>query len=280
LETSPLDLRLKLFAQGIHPYSAPSMQSSVASTLTKNASDDVAPDENDGKQSSKRTEERVDATNTRGGRQHLSTRSPKRNEKNPPEPTRYQHGFEIPRNMQHALELDTKNGNSLWWTAIDKELAKHSIYDMAANAEKRIIPRWAFKIHSDGRHKARHIIDDAADKDRNTTRDDESDPRLTVNDEDDDTPPPLLTRSIDDSSDSDADDDEDNEEALDVDLHGTESTSPFPSSYVVAATVLAVLIYSATQEPVAGKGSAPADLFQLWALFRRGSFPSQKILGG
>ena len=116
LETSPMDLRMKLFAQGIHPYKPKPMQSSVASTLTKNASDDVAPDEDGGKQSSKRTEERVGATNTRGGRQHLSRRSPKRNKKNPPELTRYQHGFEIPCNMQHAVELDTKNGNFLWRT--------------------------------------------------------------------------------------------------------------------------------------------------------------------
>jgi len=123
LETSPMDLRMKLFAQGIHPYKPPSTQSSVASTLTKNVSDDIASDEGNGKQSSKRTMERVDATCGGGRRQRPSTRSPKRNEKNLSKPSRYQHGFEIPRNMQHALELDAKNGSSLWRTAIDRELA-------------------------------------------------------------------------------------------------------------------------------------------------------------
>ena len=55
LEKSPLNLRLKLFAQGIYPHGTPSTQSSVASTITKNASDEVAPDADDDNQSSKLT---------------------------------------------------------------------------------------------------------------------------------------------------------------------------------------------------------------------------------
>ena len=230
LETSPMDLRMKLFAQGIHPYKPKSTQSSVASTPTKIACEDIAPDEGNGKQSSKRVEERIDATNDGGKRQRPSTHSPKHNTKNPSEQPRYQHGFEIPRNMQHALELDAKNGNSLWRTAIDRELANHSIYDMATNAERGIIPHWSFKIHSDGRHKARHIIDEAADKEHVPTHDTESEPPLTAHEDDDDTPPPLLTRSIEDSFDSDDDDDEDDVEDIEVDHHGTE-ISPSPSSY-------------------------------------------------
>jgi hypothetical protein len=35
---------------------------------------------------------------------------------------RFQYGYEIPQNYNHALQLDEKNGNSLWKDAIDLEL--------------------------------------------------------------------------------------------------------------------------------------------------------------
>jgi hypothetical protein len=83
---------------------------------------------------------------------------------------RFKYGYEIPRNYEHALFLDRRNGNTLWQDANKLEfdqLAEYQTFrDMgpASNTtppagHKKIRVHLVFDVKHDGRHKVRCVAD-------------------------------------------------------------------------------------------------------------------------
>ena len=79
---------------------------------------------------------------------------------------KYKFGFEIPRNYQHAMELDKRNGNSKWMDATSTELSQLNEYSTFNNLGHRAPPPTDYKkitahliydCKHDGRHKARLV---------------------------------------------------------------------------------------------------------------------------
>ena len=77
-------------------------------------------------------------------------------------------GFEVPRNYNHALELDKKNGNTRWQdcTKVEMEqLYEYSTFvDYGIDGKippgyKKIRTHLVFAVKHDGRHKARMVAD-------------------------------------------------------------------------------------------------------------------------
>jgi hypothetical protein len=52
----------------------------------------------------------------------------------------HQFGIEIPKTVKHAIELDQKNSNTLWWDAIRKEMSNVWIAFEKFNGEKKDLP--------------------------------------------------------------------------------------------------------------------------------------------
>jgi hypothetical protein len=82
--------------------------------------------------------------------------------------TRYKYGYEIPRDYKHAMELDLRNGNTLWRDATALELAQIAEYntfqDLGLKADppsgyKKIRVHLVYDCKHDGRHKARLVAD-------------------------------------------------------------------------------------------------------------------------
>jgi hypothetical protein len=83
---------------------------------------------------------------------------------------RFKYGYEIPRNYEHALFLDRRNGNTLWQDANKLEfdqLAEYQTFlDMGPSSStvpptgyKRIRVHLVFDVKHDGRHKVRCVAD-------------------------------------------------------------------------------------------------------------------------
>jgi Reverse transcriptase (RNA-dependent DNA polymerase) len=81
---------------------------------------------------------------------------------------KYKYGFEIPRNYDHGLELDLKNGTTHWKDATQLEMTQLDEYDCfqdkGAGSEvpsgfKKIRVHLIYDIKHDGRHKARLVAD-------------------------------------------------------------------------------------------------------------------------
>jgi len=81
---------------------------------------------------------------------------------------RYKYGYEVPRDYAHAMELDEKNGNTLWRDAIKVELDQIDEYNtfkdlgkgaQVPNGYKKIRVHLVFDVKHDGRHKARQVAD-------------------------------------------------------------------------------------------------------------------------
>ena len=81
---------------------------------------------------------------------------------------KYKYGFEVPRDYQHALQLDKKTGTDRWKEATKLELAQIDEYDvfmdLGLNAPppdgyKKIRVHLVFDVKHDGRHKARLVAD-------------------------------------------------------------------------------------------------------------------------
>jgi hypothetical protein len=49
-------------------------------------------------------------------------------------------GIEIPKTVKHAIELDQKNSNTLWWDAIMQEMSNVQIAFEKFNGEKKDLP--------------------------------------------------------------------------------------------------------------------------------------------
>ena len=79
---------------------------------------------------------------------------------------KYKFGVEIPRSVKHALELDAKNGNNLWFEAIIKELNQLDDFKTfrlrkpgeSLKGYKRIPYHFVFDVKHDGRHKCRAVV--------------------------------------------------------------------------------------------------------------------------
>jgi hypothetical protein len=81
---------------------------------------------------------------------------------------KYMYGIEIPRDYQHALELDARNGNTLWQECTALELAQLKEYRAFKDIGRGIPPPEGYKkirVHlvyackHDGRRKARLVAD-------------------------------------------------------------------------------------------------------------------------
>ena len=80
--------------------------------------------------------------------------------------TVYQYGIEVPRNHEHAMKLDSKNGNTNWRDAEVYELEHIESYgtfkDMGRDAKKpdgytMIKVHMVYAVKHDGRHRARLV---------------------------------------------------------------------------------------------------------------------------
>ena len=78
------------------------------------------------------------------------------------------YGFEIPRDYEHAKQLDSKNKNDKWQTATDLEMQQLDAYDTfidvgkdgeTPKGSKRIRVHLIYACKHDGRHKARLVAD-------------------------------------------------------------------------------------------------------------------------
>ena len=81
---------------------------------------------------------------------------------------RYMFGFEVPRNYEHALELDRKNENTRWKDCTDTKMVQLQEYDTfedrGKNAPippgfKRIRTHLVYVVKHDGRYKVRMVAD-------------------------------------------------------------------------------------------------------------------------
>jgi len=81
----------------------------------------------------------------------------------------YNYGYQIPRTVKEAYELDKKNGNTFWQDAIALELLLLHEYktfldmgmgDCNPEGYKRIQIHFVFDVKHDGRHKARLVAGD------------------------------------------------------------------------------------------------------------------------
>jgi len=78
---------------------------------------------------------------------------------------RYQYGFEVPRDYDHAVRLDRQNGNTMWQDAIALEMKQLDEYDTfkdtgqkePPDGYKKIRCHFVFAVKHDGRHKARLV---------------------------------------------------------------------------------------------------------------------------
>ena len=83
---------------------------------------------------------------------------------------RFKYGFEVPRNYNHAVRLDERNGNTLWQDAVALELQQIDEYNTFEDyghkskaapppGYKKIRVHLVFDVKHDGRHKARLVAD-------------------------------------------------------------------------------------------------------------------------
>jgi hypothetical protein len=79
---------------------------------------------------------------------------------------KYMYGIEIPRDYQHALELDARNGNTLWQKCTALELAQLKVYHTFKNmghgipeGYKKIRIHLVYACKHDGRRKACLVAD-------------------------------------------------------------------------------------------------------------------------
>ncbi len=83
---------------------------------------------------------------------------------------KYQYGYEVPRDYDHAMKLDQRNGNTHWQDSIQLEMVQLDEYDTfidhgdknvasAPDGYKKIRVHLVFMIKHDGRHKSRLVAD-------------------------------------------------------------------------------------------------------------------------
>jgi hypothetical protein len=81
---------------------------------------------------------------------------------------RYKYGYEVPRDYDHAVKLDERNGNTLWQDSTKLELAQIDEYNAFRDLGKDGIPPEGYKkirvhlvfdVKHDGRHKSRLVAD-------------------------------------------------------------------------------------------------------------------------
>ncbi len=81
---------------------------------------------------------------------------------------KYSYGFEIPKDYEHAVELDRKNKNTRWQDCTNLELEQLNEYSCfidrgkftkVADGYKKIRTHLIYAVKHDGRHKARMVAD-------------------------------------------------------------------------------------------------------------------------
>ena len=81
---------------------------------------------------------------------------------------KYQYGYEVPKDYQHAVRLDERAGNTKWQDSTKVEMAQLDEYDTfkdygrsgrPPNEYKKIRVHMIFAVKHDGRHKSRLVAD-------------------------------------------------------------------------------------------------------------------------
>jgi hypothetical protein len=81
---------------------------------------------------------------------------------------KYQYGFEVPKDYQHAVRLDEKARNTKWQDSTKLEMAQLDDYDTfkdyghsvkPPDGYKKIRVHLIFAVKHDGRHKSRLVAD-------------------------------------------------------------------------------------------------------------------------
>jgi hypothetical protein len=81
---------------------------------------------------------------------------------------RYMYGYEVPKNYEHAVELDKRNGNTKWQDCTKLEMDQlheysvfkdHGYKASAPDGYKKIRVHLVYAVKHDGRHKARMVAD-------------------------------------------------------------------------------------------------------------------------
>ena len=74
---------------------------------------------------------------------------------------RYKHGWEVPRDYTHALQLDVQNGNNKWRDAIDSEIEQIKEYQVFKDHGKAVYEKNKFINAPQGGSKIRvHFVFD------------------------------------------------------------------------------------------------------------------------
>ena len=80
----------------------------------------------------------------------------------------YKYGYELPKNYEHAVQLDKRNGNTKWQDAVKLEMAQMDEYQTFRDYDekgepplgyKKIRVHLVFDVKHDGRHKGRLVAD-------------------------------------------------------------------------------------------------------------------------
>ena len=79
---------------------------------------------------------------------------------------KFKYGIEVPRDYDHAMEIDCSNQNHEWKKAIDLEMSQLDEYDTFIDngkiwpgGYKKLKIYLVFDVQHDGRHKARMVAD-------------------------------------------------------------------------------------------------------------------------
>ena len=80
--------------------------------------------------------------------------------------TTHKYGIEVPTRVEHALELDKKNGNTLWQQAIEKEMHNVGVAFQILEEDENLPVGWTkatghmiFDVKMDFTRKARWVLD-------------------------------------------------------------------------------------------------------------------------
>src|SRR5687768_7881260 len=81
---------------------------------------------------------------------------------------KYKYGFEVPKDFKHAIEIDQRNGNTLWQNATKLEMESMEDYQVFKDTGMNVTPPPDYKtirvhliydVKHDGRHKGRLVAD-------------------------------------------------------------------------------------------------------------------------
>ena len=71
---------------------------------------------------------------------------------------KYKHGWEVPRDYAHALQLDIHNGNNKWKEAIDLEIEQIKEYQVFKDFGKAVYEKNKITMHQKGTKRSEYTL--------------------------------------------------------------------------------------------------------------------------